>query len=64
MAGTTSGILFLPYIIHKAQSLWTAWIENGPQKLITILQRVAGQILHAMSTVFFSVVVPYCKTFR
>ena len=32
MAGTASGVLFPPYVIYKAQNLWTPWMENGPEK--------------------------------
>ena len=29
-AGSASGELLVPYVVHKAESMWETWREGGP----------------------------------
>ena len=52
MAETASGCLFPPYVIYKAQNLWTPWVKNGTKMHNITHQKVDDQMPHASTIVF------------
>jgi len=60
-AGTADGQLLHPYVVYRAENLWSSWIQGGPKGTHYNRSKTGWFDAVCFEDWFFSTILPYCK---